>query len=74
MDQKERKLWVAAKLAVRAHAKDRSKRNAIKMELAWEELRQYNTWAIWHQMRRQWQERDTRSSQRSLETRIQAMR
>lgn len=74
MDQREKVLWVAAKLAARAHAKDRSKGNAIKMELAWEELRRYNTLTIWRQMRRQWLKRDTRSSQKSLKTRTHILR
>lgn len=74
MDQRELQLWVAAKLAVRAHAKDRSKRNAVNIELAWEELRLYNTLAIWRQMRRHWQERDAPSRYKPLKTGTHALR
>ena len=57
MDHKE--IWSAAKLAVRAYARDPSEWNAVNVELAWERLREYNSSAIWRQMRLKWLDRDT---------------
>lgn len=67
----QKELWSAAKLAVRAYAKDPSEQNAVNVELAWERLREYNTSAIWRQMKRQWLERDTAlQNRKSIQVRL----
>jgi hypothetical protein len=55
----QRELWAAAKLAVRAYARDPSERNAVNVDLAWEKLREHNSSAMWRRMRRKWLEQDT---------------
>jgi hypothetical protein len=55
----QRELWVAAKLAVRAYARDPSERNALNVESAWERLRKHNSSALWRQMKCKWLEQDT---------------
>ena len=48
-----RELWSAAKLAVRAYAKDPSEQNAAKVGLAWRRIRQTESLTVWRQMKSQ---------------------
>ena len=66
MDQRE--LWVAARLAVRAYARDPTERNAVNVELAWERLREHNSSAIWRQRKRRWLEEDTATELKEQQT------
>ncbi len=59
MRLQQKELWSAAKLAVRAYAKNPSERNAVEVEIAWERIRQYNSLAIWRQMKSQWLDQGT---------------
>lgn len=43
----QRHLWSAAKLAVRAYARDPSERNAAEVQQAWQRIRQSESLAIW---------------------------
>ncbi len=47
----ERRLWSAAKLAVRAYARNPSERNAIEVQQAWQRIRQSESLAIWKGMK-----------------------
>ena len=47
----QRHLWSAAKLAVRAYAKDPSARNAAEVQQAWQRIRQSESLAIWKGMK-----------------------
>ena len=53
-----RELWAAAKLAVRAYARDPSEQNAANVGLAWRRIRQTESLTVWRQMRSQWLGRD----------------
>ena len=53
-----RLLWSAAKLAVRAYARDPSERNAIEVQQAWQRIRQSESLAIWKGMRPRRLDRD----------------
>ena len=53
-----RDLWAAAKLAVRAYARDPSEQNAAKVGLAWRRIRQTESLTVWRQMKSQWRDRD----------------
>lgn len=64
----QRELWAAAKLAVRAYARDPSERNAVNVDLAWEKLREHNSSAMWRRMRRKWLEQDTAATLQDRET------
>ena len=55
----ERRLWSAAKLAVRAYARDPSARNAIEVQQAWHRIRQSESLAIWKGMKPRPLDRDT---------------
>ena len=47
----QRHLWSAAKLAVRAYARDPSERNAAEVQQAWQRIRQSESLAIWKGMK-----------------------
>ena len=47
----QRHLWSAAKLAVRAYARDPSERNAAEVQQAWRRIRQSESLAIWKAMK-----------------------
>jgi hypothetical protein len=47
----QRHLWSAAKLAVRAYARDPSERNAAEVRQAWQRIRQSESLAIWKAMK-----------------------
>ena len=49
----QRRLWFAAKLAVRAYARDPSERNAAEVQQAWQRIRQSESLAIWKGMKPQ---------------------
>ncbi len=49
---KQRQLWSAAKLAVRAYARDPSPRNATEVQQAWLRIRQSESLSIWNGMPR----------------------
>ena len=53
-----RDLWAAAKLAVRAYARDPSEQNAAKVGLAWRRIRQSESLTGWRQMKSRWRDRD----------------
>lgn len=53
-----RELWTAAKLAVRAYARDPSEQNAAKVGLAWRRIRQTESLTVWRQMKSRWRDRD----------------
>jgi hypothetical protein len=54
----QRHLWSAAKLAVRAYARDPSERNAAEVQQAWQRIRQSESLAIWKGMKPRRQDRD----------------
>ena len=47
----QRHLWSAAKLAVRAYARDPSARNAAEVQQAWQRIRQSESLAVWRGMK-----------------------
>ena len=55
---KQRQLWFAAKLAVRAYARDPSARNATEVQQAWLRIRQSESLSIWNRMKPRRLERD----------------
>ena len=55
----QRQLWSAAKLAVRAYARDPSARNAAEVQQAWQRIRQSESLAIWKGMKPRRLDRDT---------------
>ncbi len=55
---KQRRLWSAARLAVRAYARDPSARNATEVQQAWQRIRQSESLAIWKGMKPRRLERD----------------
>ena len=55
---KQRQLWSAAKLAVRAYARDPSARNAMEVQQAWQRIRQSESLSIWKGMKPRRLERD----------------
>ena len=54
----QRHLWSAAKLAVRAYARDPSERNAAEVQQAWQRIRQSESLAIWKGMKPRRLDRD----------------
>ncbi len=54
----QRHLWSAAKLAVRAYARNPSERNATEVQQAWRRIRQSESLAIWKAMKPRWLDRD----------------
>ena len=56
---KQRQLWSAARLAVRAYARDPSVRNATEVQQAWQRIRQSESLAIWKGMKPRQLDRDT---------------
>ena len=56
---KQRRLWSAARLAVRAYARDPSARNAIEVQQAWQRIRQSESLAIWKGVKPRPLDRDT---------------
>jgi hypothetical protein len=49
----QRELWAAAKLAVRAYARNPSEENAAEVGLAWRRIRQGESLAVWRQVQSQ---------------------
>ncbi len=54
----QRELWAAAKLAVRAYARDPSEQNAANVGMAWRRIRQTESLTVWRQLKSQWLGRD----------------